>query len=333
MSRVAINIVTWNSQDYIERCLDAVLKQSYQDMTVTILDNCSSDGTVPAIAPYLPKGINLIQNSSNKGFAAAHNLLIKATDSEYVLVLNPDVYLRSDFVAQLIQAIEISSAYGAACGQLRAASREQLLSGEFETAHPPRIDEAGMGILRSRRQYPRGYQQRAEKRYLQPELVFGVCGAAAFYRRSMLEDICVNGEYFDEAFFIHKEDVDLAWRAQLLGWKSYYTPCAIGYHVRTFHPGQRKSMPSEIRRHAVKNRWLMAVKNERVETLLPDLPRIFLYELQIFAYLLLFERDSLPAYVDFVKLLPHALRWRRILQRRVQTSGSSIRHWFRETAE
>lgn len=123
-----------------------------------------------------------------------------------------------------------------------------------------------MGILRTRRQYARGYQQEASAQYTQATPVFGPCGAAAFYRRAMLEDIRIEDDYFDTAFFVHKEDVDLAWRAQLLGWGSYYEPRAVGYHVHTFHPGQRKTMSVAIRRHAIKNRWLMAVKNESAQT-------------------------------------------------------------------
>jgi GT2 family glycosyltransferase len=333
MPRIAINIVTWNSRDYIQTCLNAAQRQTYHDVVITVLDNGSSDGTVSCLAPYLETGIRLIQNPQNAGYAAAHNALIKATDSDYVLTLNPDVRLMPDFIEQAVSAIEGSPQYGAVSGQLRSVTREQFLGGTFESACPYRIDEAGMGIHRSRRQYVRGYQHPVGEHCTQPAPIFGACGAAAFYRRAMLEDVSVNGEHFDEAFFVHKEDVDIAWRAQLLGWKSYYTPRAVGYHVRAFHPGQRKPMSTAIRRHAIKNRWLMAVKNESLGTFLPDLPFILLYDLKILGYLLLFERDSLPAIIDFLKLLPYAMRWRKMIQQRVRIDATEMRQWFRKQAE
>ena len=333
MARVAINIVTWNSSDYIQVCLDAALAQTHPDIKITVLDNGSTDSTLSCLAPYLEMGIRLIRNPSNTGYAAAHNQLIQATESDYVLTLNPDVRLIPTFVEHLVNALEKSPQYGAASGQLRAVSRQQFLEGEPGANEPLRIDEAGMGILRSRRQYARGYQHLSEDRYAQPTAIFGPCGAAAFYRRTMLEDIAVNQEYFDASFFVHKEDVDIAWRAQLLGWPSYYVPSAVGYHVRTFHPGQRKGISVEIRRHAIKNRWLMAVKNETLQTFLLDLPYILTYEMQIIAYLLLFEHDSLPAFIDFFKLLPRAVQWRKIIQPRARIPAREMRRWFRTQPE
>lgn len=328
MPRVAINIVTWNSSEYILICLEAAMRQTFQDVTITVLDNGSTDHTLSCLAPYLDEGIRLMRNSRNEGYAAAHNQLICATDSEYVLTLNPDVHLMPDFVEQLVAKLDTLPRYGAASGQLRAIARERFLTGEPGATTQYRIDEAGMGILRTRRQYARGYQSQAAEHYAQPAPIFGPCGAAAFYRRAMLDDICIEGDYFDVAFFVHKEDVDLAWRAQLLGWPSTYVPNAVGYHVRTFHPGLRKNMSVEIRRHAIKNRWLMAVKNETLPTFFRHLPYIAPYELKILAYLFLFERDSLPALVDFARLLPRALRWRKLIHTRARASDQEMRQWF-----
>ena len=333
MFEVAVNIVTWNSADYIQICLDAVLRQTYPNISVTVLDNGSSDETVACFSPYLKSGIRLIRLPCNVGYAAAHNRLIRATDSDYVLTLNPDAYLTPRFIECLVTVIEEAADYGSASGRLLSVSREQFLANEFAQHRDQRIDEAGMGIQRSRRQYARGYQHLAAERCTEPSLIFGPCGASAFYRRAMLEDISVNGEYFDEAFFVHKEDVDIAWRAQLLGWRSCYTPQASGYHVRTFHPGQRKNMPTYIRRHAIKNRWLMAIKNESLRTLLPDILHITLHDMKILGYLLLFEQDSLPAFFDLIRLLPRALAWRRIIQARIQTDAHVLRRWFSECPE
>ena len=69
------------------------------------------------------------------------------------------------------------------------------------------------------------------------------------------------GSFFDPDFFVYREDADVAWRAQLLGWRCIYTPAAVAYHVRSVTPENRRSVPATINMHCVKNRFLMRIKN------------------------------------------------------------------------
>ena len=77
----------------------------------------------------------------------------------------------------------------------------------------------------------------------------------------MIEDVSVDGDFFDPDFFVYREDADVAWRAQLLGWRCIYTPAARAYHVRSVTPENRRSVPRGINMHCVKNRFLMRIKN------------------------------------------------------------------------
>src|ERR1044071_5783653 len=81
-------------------------------------------------------------------------------------------------------------------------------------------------------------------------------------------NISLDGEFFDSDFFVYREDADVAWRAQLMGWNCIYAPLARGYHVRNVLPGNRRALPPEINMHSVKNRFLMRIKN-----ISPDLYR------------------------------------------------------------
>jgi GT2 family glycosyltransferase len=76
----------------------------------------------------------------------------------------------------------------------------------------------------------------------------------------MVDDLLIGGEFFDEDFFVYREDADVAWRAQLMGWKCLYAPYAKGYHVRNALPGNRRALPPEINMHSVKNRFLLRMK-------------------------------------------------------------------------
>src|SRR5207245_1492814 len=78
--------------------------------------------------------------------------------------------------------------------------------------------------------------------------VFGVSGAAAVYRKSFINDVTINDEYFDEDFFSYREDADVAWRGRLFGWRALLVPEAIAYHVRAVTPERRRSFPTAISR-------------------------------------------------------------------------------------
>src|SRR5437016_6203643 len=103
----------------------------------------------------------------------------------------------------------------------------------------------------------RGAEELDRGQYDEPAYVFGATGAAALYRRVMIEDISVAGEFYDEDFFSYREDADVAWRAQLRGWRCVYTPRAVAWHVRRVTPSRRRELPLFINWHSVKNRFLM----------------------------------------------------------------------------
>jgi len=136
-------------------------------------------------------------------------------------------------------------------------------------------------------------------------------------------------DIFDETFFAYKEDVDLAWRAQLFGWKSVYTPEALAFHLRTFKPGQRQGLSKEVRLHSVKNRYLLLIKNELGYTFIRHAFYIIFYDLKIVIYLLLFEQSSLPGLYQAIRLLPQALRWRKFIMARKKVAGPYMLAWMK----
>ena len=158
--------------------------------------------------------------------------------------------------------------------------------------------------------------------------IFGPDGAAAVYRRAMLEDISIGGEVFDEDFFMHKEDIDICWRAQLRGWESAYVPKAVAHHIRHFRPGKRQDVPPTMRSDALRNRYLMMIKNEIPRHLLRDLPRVLIYDLGTFSYVMLNERGSLGAYRSAWRLRRRMLEKRRLIQARKMVPWQYMRQWF-----
>jgi GT2 family glycosyltransferase len=157
--------------------------------------------------------------------------------------------------------------------------------------------------------------------YETPGPSFGPDGAAALYRRDLLEDCAIDGKPLDESFEKWAVDVDLAWRAQILGWQGAYEPSAVAYHVRSYSPSTRAGMPERDRRVQFRNRYLMMVKNDTLQDVRGDLGRIAAYEVAALGYALLRERHLLRGYRDLRELLPTARRHRREIQARRRERG------------
>jgi GT2 family glycosyltransferase len=319
--RVCVSIVTYNSQRYIQRCLEAVLSQQGMHLDVVVVDNASTDGTRKALAEFRGR-IRVIRNSRNEGFAAGQNRAIASSSAPWILALNPDALLTPGFLAKMLEAAELDARAGAVCGKLLS------IGPGFAPLAEPLIDSTGVYVTPAMRHFDRGWHERDEGRYQQPEYVFGASGAAALYRRTMIDDISVNGEFFDPDFFSYREDADVAWRAQLLGWRCIYTPAAVAYHVRTVSPQNRKSVPAAINMHSVKNRFLLRIKN-----LTPGLWRRYwlpmtLRDLVVIGGCLVTEPASLRAFWRLARCLRRSLVRRRVIMRRRVASDQDLAQWF-----
>jgi len=243
-------------------------------------------------------------NSVNIGFAAAQNQAIRIADSDFVLVLNPDVILHEDYITELLRQLSANPEIGSATGCL------SYLTDPFI------IDSTGLEMNSVRRVNERGSGQVNEE-YNNGSYIFGVSGAAAMYSRKTIEDISIDNQFFDEDFFAYKEDVDVAWRAQILGWKSWYEPKAKALHGRRWGTRtSRKQIPIKIRKHSYQNRYLMIVKNEHFGwNWWFNFPKLLALEVMYHGYLLLKDpKVMLGSWPELFRLLPSAIRKRRMIK-------------------
>ena len=311
-------VVTWNSARWLTRTLDRLADQRGVRLEVLVVDNASSDQSVE-LAERHPVVQRVIRRPNNGGYATGNNAGIAASSGPVVLCLNPDVFLEPSFVTTLVDRLE---------GR-RAFATGKLLRADASTGEPTKvIDSTGLFFLRNRRHVDRGASEPDDGAYCEPEEVFGATGAALMATREALEDVAPPGHRgpFDEAFFSYREDADLAWRAQLLGWRCWYEPSALGYHVRALRPDDRRAqLDPAINMHSVKNRYLMLLKNESWASLRPDLVPVLARELLIAGGVLLKERSSLRAYPLLLGHLRDAIRQRRWIQARRVTTPVELR--------
>jgi GT2 family glycosyltransferase len=318
---VCVSITTYNSARYIGRCLDAVFGQRGVQLEVVVVDNASTDATREVLKDYLGS-IRAIYNRRNEGFAAAQNQAIRASRAEWVLCLNPDVLMEPGFIRGLVETGEMDPDAGAVCGKLLS------IGAGFQPLAKRRIDSTGIYFTPAMRHFDRGWLEPYGNRFERPQYVFGASAAAALYRRRMIEDISVDGDLFDPDFFAYREDADVAWRAQLLGWSCIYTPAAVAYHVRTVTPGSRRAVPAIINMHSVKNRFLMRIKNAT-----PDLYRRYWLpmtarDLAVVGGCLVAEPRSLEAFWQLARGFRSAWRRRRIIMNRRRASDEALARWF-----
>lgn len=313
MTRVAVNIVTFNSAGDIKACLESLQQQTFRDFAIHILDNASKDDTLKIIEPF--EIDYLMRSPVNTGFCKAHNELARRFASEYVLFLNPDTVLKSKFIEELVTALDARPDAASACGK--------LLRMDGMT-----IDSTGIVMLREQRHLDRGAGEPDLGQYNRADDIFGPSCAAALYRRKALEDTAVDGQCFDEDFFAYREDADLAWRCRLFGWNAIYVPNAVALHRRRVTPERRRELPKLINYHSVKNRFLLRFNNMSLHLYRRYFWKITARDSAVVGYVFLREWSSIPALFYLARHLPRLLRKRNQIQRRARANSFEVEKWF-----
>lgn len=226
MKPIAVVIVNWNSWEYLERCLEALAKQTYKDFSVTIIDNASKDDMPLQLLTIFPHA-RLVRNINNLGFAAGNNVAINrfTCESEWVALINPDAIPEPCWLDALLHAAKSNVGFDIFGSKLVDATDPTLLDGVGDIYHiSGRVWRNAHGT--SIRCFSK----------IQHE-IFSPCAAAALYRRVAL--IGVGG--FDEDFFCYVEDVDLGFRLRLAGHKAMLVSDAVVRHVGSASTGGQHS--------------------------------------------------------------------------------------------
>ena len=296
-SLVSAVLLNWNGGPLVVDCLRHLLAQTYQPLQIVIVDNGSSDDSVAALSQLCPDAL-WVRNPSNRGYAAGMNQGIALATGELVLLLNQDVLLAPDYLAEAAASLQKDPRLGMVAGQvLRLAGREKT----GELANPGFFLRRTMALVNS-----------ANSK--EEELVFGPSGCCPLVRRSMLDDVALApGAFFDEAYFAFGEDLDLWFRAHLRAWLCLYQPRALAWHTRSGSLGGKVGLfdkPDTFQQHALKNRYLTIVKDLPAGLLLWLSPWLLLTEGLLIWYVILRRPRSLGNLVwswrEFLRLLPRA---------------------------
>ena len=320
MARLVVSLVTHNESRDLEVLLPTLAAQTYRDFEVVAVDNASEEGTRGVLAAWQRRGefpLRVLHTRENLGFTGGHNKGIRKaleTDAAWVLVLNADVVLAPDFLERLLRDAE-------APGQGRVGS----LTGKILRADGPSLertdllDTVGIWMTRTGRHFDLAGGEQDRGQYDRPAGVFGVSGCVALYRREALLDVRISTGFFDDDFFLYREDVDLAWRMQGRGWTARCVPSALAWHRRRNLPERRSQMSRLSNLHSVKNRFLLRINNAGTDHLRSTFGGTLLRDLLVVGGCLTVERSSYPG-----------LRWlaenrRRLLEKRAEVQSRRIR--------
>ena len=314
---VAVILVNYNCGRFMAPFLQSLRRQTLPPGEIVMFDNGSSDGSLDYVAREYPE-IQIIRRGKNLGFSIPNNQGIRQTRSNYVLISNLDVVLEPTFIEEMVVPLQQDSEVGWVAGRIYKLNHQGPTRDVDCFAHHMQRDRYA-NALSIKRPNPE------DPYYCEPGIRWGAPACCALYRRQMLEAIAQDGEYFDEEFFAYFEDVDLDWRANLHGWKCYYQPSAVAYHLRE---GTKGVLEPKIMAGLVVNRFFMMIKNDRVQDVLRDIIPI-LRGTSFALYHMLKECPRAGIYVLWKLLLvPRMIRKRRLNLLKRKTPPEDIRKWF-----
>jgi GT2 family glycosyltransferase len=209
---VSVVIPNWNGAHHLPVCIESLRQQSYPAVEILLVDNASQDDSLEILASY-PE-VHTLPQKSNLGFTGACNVGLAAAKGSIRVLLNNDTETDPGWIAAVVAAFERHPEVGVVASKMRLFNRRDTLhtAGDYVTPD-------GMA-------HNRGVWKQDAGQFDRPAYVFSACGGSAAYRASMLDEIGL----LDRDFFFSFEDVDLAWRAQLAGWRCLFAPDALVYH-------------------------------------------------------------------------------------------------------
>jgi GT2 family glycosyltransferase len=302
---VSVIVVNWNGAIFLKECLEALFRQTYPSYEVILVDNASSDSSVSSVRKGFPQ-TKVVELSENKGFTGGNVEGLKVAEGEFIALVNNDARVDEKWLERLVEPMLRQPTVGI------CASRLLLEKGS-------RINSAGGAVTSAGVGFDRGFGE-AEEVYNKSEFVFGASGAAALYRRRMIEEI----GFLDEEFFLYGEDTDLSFRAQLAGWKCAYVATATASHK--WQGTSRRLSDVHVYYHN-RNLEFVWLKNMPAKLMVRYTHHKMLQEmgsLRTYAFRLGKWRPFFRAKRDALRMAPGMLRKRKAIQRTKKVSDEYI---------
>ena len=253
---VSVIIVNYNGKHFLGQCLQSLSNQIFQNFEALLVDNGSSDDSVPFVRRFFP-WVRVIKSETNLGYAAGNNLGVKFARGDLIVLLNNDTIVATRWLAELVKAALEGDTVG-------------VVGSKLLFAHDKRVIDA-LGFACDQFAFPRPIARNTvnNDQYIGIHKVFAVPGCSMLIKRELIDSLGL----FDPDYFMLSEDIDFCWRVNLAGYSCVVNCSSIVYHVSM---GTTKTVPRpRIKYLSERNTLRSLIKNYSFRALLRVLPRYF----------------------------------------------------------
>ncbi|HDH52954.1 MAG TPA: glycosyltransferase family 2 protein [Nitrospirae bacterium] len=302
---VSLIIINYNGLRHLKDCFNSIKKTSYpfENIDTIMVDNASTDGSIEYVKESYP-WVRVLALDKNYGFAKANNIGAENAKGEYIVFLNNDTVVDSNWLAPLVDVMKGNKDVGIAGSKILLYDNQE------------KINSAGARITFMGGGYDIGFLDNDSGKYNVPGYRASICAAAMIVRKN--EFLQSGG--FDEDYFMYFEDVDLCWRYWLYGKRIEYIPASIVCHKFGGTSGKERHAPLRVF-YGTRNSLFNIVKNyEPRNIFLALMAALSFHGLKTLCFLAMLEFSSvfsmIRAYRSFVIKLPIILKRRSIIQKR-----------------
>lgn len=311
MPEISVIIPNWNGKHLLEVCLRALRDQIFRDFETILVDNGSTDGSAEFVREQFPE-VKLLALTENRGFTGGNSAGYEQAKGDLVVLLNNDTEAHPKWLEEIHRASGTYPKVGSFASKMMYFDERS------------RIENCGFDLGIAGTTLDLGRDELDGPDWNHMRSVFGACGGAAAYRRSMLDDI----GFLDPQFFLIYEDVDLSFRAQLRGYECIYIPGAIVYHRYRASIGKASAIQVFF---SQRNIEFVYLKNTPLSLLLHSAPERLMYEVGSAVYF--FRRGAGPAFLraklQVLKCLPRILRQRKKIQKGRKVTTAQLKALMR----
>jgi GT2 family glycosyltransferase len=267
---VTVVVLTWNSRQHIDGFLTTMLEQTYTNYQILVVDSCSDDDTAAYIQTNYPT-VQVVELDQNMGYRRGNSFGMKLAKGEFIVICNDDVEADSGCLAAMVKVMQQDNYIGLVTPMILFAKDEELVNSAGNTLH-----FSGM-------YGPRGKGE-PRQRYNKRQTLSAVSGCCFMIRRDLMHRLggfSTDFDQLDTGWHASFEDVDLCWRAQMIGYRIEYVPSSIMYHKYK----QPDLFPSRFGSYEW-GRYLTICRNYSLSTLLMLVPFLVALEMMSWAYAL-----------------------------------------------